>query len=231
MYTIKKQGYGAKKAKGKKQSEPELAGLAHEVFAFFSANKKTAMSISYFLAAALVFAAGYTLYQTSNDKKASALLAQAQEYYTPSPGAQPDYAKALELFGAVHTKYSGTMSGAIARYYAGNCLMGLGRMDEALKEYRQVIKDHSGKKDLIGLVYQRMGYAYSALGKRDEAVKSFERSEAALGPGLATVELARLYEQAGNTAEAQKKYNVIAEKLSGTGWSEEAKKKEQAPVK
>ena len=37
-----------------------------------------------------------------------------------------------------------------------------------------------------------------------------------IGPGIATLELARLYEAAGNSAEAQKKYKVIADKLAGT---------------
>ncbi len=86
-------------------------------------------------------------------------------------------------------------------------------------------------KDLVGLAYQRMGYVYSALGKQSEAIASFEKAEAVLGPGIATVELAKLYERAGNTAEAQKKNKVIAEKLGGTTFAPEVQGAAAPPAK
>ena len=105
--------------------------------------------------------------------------------------------------------------------------MNLGRTDEALMAYQAFAKKYSGDKFLLGLVYQRLGYAYEAVGRRDDAVKAFEQSESLIGPGVSTVELARLYEAAGNIAEAQKKYKQIADKLAGTTWAMEAMGKVQ----
>jgi tetratricopeptide (TPR) repeat protein len=108
----------------------------------------------------------------------------------------------------------------------------LGRTDEALKEYGDFVKKHAGEKLLAGLVYQRMGYVYGMLGRQADAIKSFEQSEAVAGPGLATVELARLYEVSGNIPESQKKYKTAMNKLGGTAWATEAMGKVQsiAPV-
>jgi tetratricopeptide (TPR) repeat protein len=114
------------------------------------------------------------------------------------------------------------MSAAIAQYYIGNCLEKLGQTDEAIKEYQTFVNTYSGRKFLLGLVYQRMGYAYVLLGKQAEAIKSFEQSDALDGPGVATIELARLYEASGNIPESQKKYKLIQEKLGGSSWSIEA---------
>jgi tetratricopeptide (TPR) repeat protein len=113
------------------------------------------------------------------------------------------------------------MSGAIAQFYVGNCLVQLNQPTEALREYETLAKKKFVDKGLTGLAYQRMGYVYSSLGKQSEAITSFEQAEAVLGPGLATVELAKLYERAGNGAEAQKKYKLIAEKLGGTTFAPE----------
>lgn len=220
MRTIKKQAYAAKN-----HPEQKIEGIIHTVSAVYAQYRRYIVTAVTAVLAVLVAVGGYSLYQSGKDRTASAMLSRAYEYYSPRQAPQPDYGKALELFREIGKTYSGTLSAAIARYYAGNCLMNTGRMEEAIKEYQYFVKQHAGDKNLLGLVYQRMGYAYRALGNRDESLKAFEKAETLLGPGLATVELANLYEQAGKTEEARKKYRMIAEKLAGTELSEEAKKK------
>ena len=114
------------------------------------------------------------------------------------------------------------MSAAISQYYAVNCLANLGQAEEALKEYQAFVNTYRDKKFLLGLVYQRMGYAYGMLGKQAEAIKAFEQADALGTPGVATIELARLYEASGNMPESQKKYKMVQEKLGGSAWSVEA---------
>jgi tetratricopeptide (TPR) repeat protein len=211
MHTIKKKGSAASK-----QTEPQLMTVANKAVDLVRQHQKNLTIAAAVIAAVLVIAAGYSLFQSNNDKKASALLAAAQGFYQEQAGSAPDYAKALEQYRDVQKKYPGTTSGAIAQFYVGNCLVNLNQPNEALREYEALVKKYSGDKDLAGLAYQRMGYVYSALGKPSDAIASFEQAEAVLGPGIATVELAKLYERAGNGAEAQKKYKVIAEKLGGT---------------
>jgi tetratricopeptide (TPR) repeat protein len=222
MQTIKKKGDAASR-----QSEQEIVTLAHKISALLTKYRQTAIIVLSVAAAIAVIWGGYSILRLQKDQKASPLLATAYEYYKPSTGAPADYGKALELFREVGSKYSGTTSGVIALYYAANCLADLGKIDEAIKEYQEFIKRHGGEKFLLGLVHQRLGYAYLQTGKPEEARKSLEQAEKLLGPGVATVELARQYEIAGNQAEAEKKYKTIQEKLAGTSWGMDAMGKVQ----
>ncbi len=228
MPTIKKRGYSSSK-----QPEQEIMTLAHTVSAFLAKYRKQFVIAISALAGVIVLAAGYAIMKAQHEQKASPLVAAAYEYYKPSSGSAGDYGKALDLYREVQKKYPSTMSGAIAQYYVGNCLMNLGRPEEAITAYRAFSDKYSGDKFLLGLVYQRMAYAYQGLGRTDDAKKSFEQSEALLGPGVSTVELARLYEAAGNKLEAEKKYKAVLDKLIGTSWAMDAigkvQKTEQTP--
>ncbi len=227
MRTIKKRGYASPK-----QPEQEIMTLAHTVSVFLTKYRKQFVIAISALAGVIVLAAGYAIMKAQQEQNASPLVAAAYEYYNPSNGSAGDYGKALDLFREVQKKYPSTESGAIAQYYAGNSLVNLGRPEEAIKAYQTFIDNYSRDKFLLGLVYQRMGYAYQGLGRIDDARKSFEQSEAVLGPGVATVELARLYEAAGNKPEAEKKYKTVLDKLMGTSWAMNAMGKVQkiAPI-
>jgi tetratricopeptide (TPR) repeat protein len=223
MQTIKKKGLTAKK----QQPEEEIRSLAHNASSFISTYKKQFTMLLFLIAAMVMFAVGYAIRHSQQEQKAAPLVVQAYEQYSPSNGAPADFRKALDLFQAIQKEFSSTMSGAIAQYYVGNCLANLGQAEEAIKEYQGFVKQYSGEKFILGLVYQRLGYTYLGLGRQAEAVKAFEQAEAATGPGIPTIELARLYEATGNLPESQKKYKLIVDKLSGTTWGMEAMGKVQ----
>ncbi len=218
MPTIKKRGNAAKK----REPEQEIRTLAHNASEFMAAHRRNFTIIVTIFAAVLIIVAGLRFMRSLQEQKATPLVASAYGYYSPSRGTGADFAKALDLFRSVQKQYPSTRNGAIAQYYIGNCLANLGRNDEALTEYQAFVAKYGGDKFLLGLVYERMGYAYSALGKQAEAVKAFEQSDALIGPGAATMELARLYEAAGNVTGSQQKYKLIADKLAGTAWAMEA---------
>ncbi len=218
MPTIKKRGNAAKK----RQPDQEIRTLAHNVSEFMAAHRKNLTIVAAALAAVLIIVAGLRILRSVQEQKAAPLLNSAYGYYSSSRGTDADFARALDLFRSVQKQYPSTGSGAIAQYYIGNCLANLGRNDEALKEYQAFAAKYSGDKFLLGLVYERMGYVYSALGSQADAVKAFKQSEALLGPGASTMELARLYEAAGNVTGSQQEYKLIADKLVGTEWAAEA---------
>ena len=209
----------------RKYSATEIKGLTHELSEFLAPYKKRIITVALFLAAVTVISGGYLFLQYSWDKQASPLLNEAYEYYSPASGVPADYAKALERYRTIQKDYSSTTSGAIAQYYVANSLSNLEDHENAVKEYQYFTKKYSSKKFLLGMVWQRLGYAYLALGKQEEAVKAFQQAEAVQGPGLATVELAKMFERMGKKEEAQKKYTIIAEKLAGTPWAYEAMSK------
>jgi tetratricopeptide (TPR) repeat protein len=157
------------------------------------------------------------------------MLDKAYAFYNPAGGTQPDYQQALQGFQEVVKQFGGTFSGAVAQYLVGNTLAQMGRPDEALKEYDSFLKRHSSEKLLAGMVYQRMGYVYAAQGKQEEAVRSFSKAESLTGTGMATFELARIYERSGNILEAQKKYKELSEKLPATTLALEARTKLPPP--
>ncbi len=222
MYTIKKQKYAANKT-----AEPEFEGMLHTVSMYYERYRQIILITVTAVLVLLVAYGGYSLYQSGNEGKASAMLSRAYSSYGASA---PDYGKALEMFREIQKSYPSTLSGAIAQYYIGNCLMGMGNAREAVEAYQSFVKRYSSKKELLGLVYQRMGYASALIGDDKQALASFENSEKLLGPGISTIETARLYEKLGQTEEAQKKYQLAAEKLAGTALSEEAKKDIKTPA-
>jgi tetratricopeptide (TPR) repeat protein len=217
MPTIKKRSSAAKN-----QPEQEVMTIAHHIAAFLHTYKKYFMTAAIALVAVLALAGGYAIMVSMNEQKAAPLVAAAYENYSPAGGTPADYQKSLTLFRDIQKKYSNTMSGAIAAYYVGNCFANLGRTEDALKEYQQFIQDYSGRKFLLGLVYQRMGYLYVGLDRQADAINAWEKAETINGPGISTVELAKLYEATGNLPEAQKKYKLIINKLGGTTWAMEA---------
>jgi tetratricopeptide (TPR) repeat protein len=225
MVTIKKKAYAAPR-----HEEQEIETLVHKGSDLLARYQKQAAIAAVAAVAVLVLYIAYSLVRSSQEQSAAPLLAAAYDLYRPAEGAAGDYNRALERFREVQKKYPSTESGAAAQYYAGNCLMALGRLDEALKEYQSFASNYSGQKVLLGFVEQRMGYLYAALGRKDDARKAFEQAESHVGPGASTVELARLYEQAGNGPEAQKKYKEVQDKLAGTGWSTDAMGKVQRIV-
>ncbi len=222
MPTIKKRGRTAKQ----QTPEEEFRSIAHQVSDLAAEHKKNLTIIAAVIAVVLVFVGGYRLMRAQQEQKAAPLLAAAYTMYNAEAGA-PDYAKAVTLFRDIQKQYPSTMSGAIAQYYVGNCLANLGLYDDALKAYQTFINTYSGDKLLLGLVYERIGYVDSSLGKQADAIKAFEQSETLIGPGAATMEIARMQEAAGNTAGAQQKYKMIADKLAGTSWAMEAMGKVQ----
>ena len=209
--------------------DEEIRSIARSVLEYYHAYQKQANVVFTLLAVALVGVIAFTLVRSGNERKAGLLFAAAYEAYDPGGAGTPNYPVALQRFQDITKQFGSTVNGAVAQYYIGNTLVQMDQYDSALKEYDAFTKKHAGEKVLLGMVYQRMGYAYLRLGKRDEAVKAFSEAEAVSGTGAATLELARLYDRMGNSQEAQKKYKELSEKLPATTWAMEAKLKLPPP--
>lgn len=218
MQTIKRRA-----ATGSRQSPQQIDEVMHRASGLYDRYRTGILSTLGAVLAVAFAAGGYLLYESGRDRAASELLSRAMEQYASAVSGQADYQKALELFRAAGTDYAGTMSGSIARYYAGNSLMGMGQFAAAAKEYQEFIKRPSGDRKLLGLVHQRLGYALAGSGEREQAIQAFEQAEAMLGTGIASSELAVLYERSGRKDEARKKYQALADALPGTALGEEAR--------
>ena len=209
--------------------QDEIKGITHTVSDYYQAYRQQANVVLTLVALVLIAVTVYSLVQAGNEKKSGQLFAAAYDAYDPGGGAPPNYPLALQRFQEVVKQYGGTTNSAIAEMYIGNTYASMGQPDTALKEYEAFTKKHAGETFLLGMVYQRMGYAYLAVGKGDEAVKAFSKAETLVGTGTATLELARFYDRSGNSLEAQKKYKAISDDLPSSAWASEARAKLPPP--
>jgi len=209
--------------------QDEIKSITHTVADYYQAYRQQANIALTLVALVLIVLTVYSLVQAANEKKSGQLFAAAYDAYDPGGSTPPNYPLALQRFQDVVKQYGGTTNGAIAEFYIGNTYASMGQPDTALKEYEAFTKKHAGPTFLLGMVYQRMGYAYLAVGKSDEAIKSFSKAETLVGTGGATLELARLYELSGNSQEALKKYKAISDDLPSSAWASEARTKLPPP--
>jgi tetratricopeptide (TPR) repeat protein len=218
-----------KAAPVKLQPEEEIRSIAHQTADVYRSYR---LYVNVGITAVVVALLGWWLYSygtADKERKAGRMLDAAYGYLAPAGGAPADLPKALQGFQEVVNQYGSTLSGATAQYLLGNTLVQMGRADDALKAYDQFLQRYAGEKLVAAMVYQRLGFLHLARGNREEAVKAFLHAESLGGPGPATAELARIYEQAGNTEGAQKKYKELSEKLPATTLAMEAKMKLPPP--
>jgi tetratricopeptide (TPR) repeat protein len=218
-----------KKAKALMQPEDEIKSMAHHASGYYQAYQKQFNVAIAAVVLVLAITLIYSLVRSSNEKKAGQMLSAAYDVYNPGGGAPANYPQALQRFQDIVKQYGGTMNGAIAQFSLGNTYAHMGQPEAALKEYEAFINKYSSEKFLLGLVYQRIGYVYLAMGKQDEALKAFGQAEAITGTGPATLELARLYERAGKSQEALKRYKEISDSLPSSAWAREARMKLPPP--
>ncbi len=91
--------------------------------------------------------------------------------------------------------------------------VGLGRFEEAIKAYKQLMEDPSDMEGLLHFIYEGLGFAYEGLGKREEAMKQYkalEVCESGRYAELARYHMARLNELENRPKEAAALYKKIS---------------------
>ena len=133
---------------------------------------------------------------------------------------------ALPKFMAAADAYPASESGLMARYYAANTLVALGRVDEAIAQYDQVIVSGTSvvaRMSKLGkaeaqLIAKQFDPAIGAIKEMAEA-----KDPTALPPDALLMELARAYRLAGKGDEAKKTLTEITEKHADSPFAAEAK--------
>lgn len=192
----------------------------------------------------------YNAWRNNTDAKARTLLAEAMvieeaRVMPPAPptgttndpnaiggqlpGTYPTEKAKLEAslpkFQAAADAYPSTDSGLTARYHLAKNLVALGRFDDAVPHYHQVIAGGSG---LIAKT-ARLGKAEAQLraAKYDQAIAAFKEFVDAKDPTLPTegllMELGRAYKLAGKTEDARKTFTQVVEQHANTPFADMAK--------
>jgi tetratricopeptide (TPR) repeat protein len=141
------------------------------------------------------------------------------------PTLQAKLETALPKFLAAADAYPSTPAGQTARLHAAETLSGLGRHDEALAQYDQVIA--SG--DTLLARAARLGKvgAELAAGRFDPAIATLkelsEQQDSTLPKDALLIELARVYRLAGKTDDARKTLTQVVEQHADSPYASEAK--------
>jgi tetratricopeptide (TPR) repeat protein len=194
--------------------------------------------------------AGYAAWQNSVENRARVMLAEAMvieeaRVMPPAPptgttndptavgGQQPgtyptEKAKleaALPKFIAAADAYPANDAGLTARYHAARALVTLGRFDEAVSNYDQVIAAGSG----LLAKSARLGKAEAQLraAQYDPAIATLkelvDQKDVTMPPDAMLMELARAYKLAGKTEDARKTLNLVVEQHAESQYVPEAK--------
>lgn len=228
----------------------ELANALGHAQSWAGGNSGTLITV---IAAIVLVGAGvlgYTAYRNNTDSKARVLLAEAMVIEEarvmpagPPPGTTNDpnavggqlpgtyptekakLEAALPKFQAAADAYPSTEAGLTARYHLAKNLVTLGRFDEAIKAYDQVL---TGGNALLARS-ARLGKAEAQLraGQYDPAIATLkqivDQKDATLPAEALLMELARAYQLAGKTDDARKTLTQIVEQHADTQYATDAR--------
>lgn len=154
----------------------DLGGTYGKLNDFFNKNKKVVYGV---FGAIVVAVGGYMYYMNMikgpREKEAFANMYKAEFYFGVDSfnlalnGRGEDFMGFLQIT----EEYGNTKAGNLAHYYAGVCLMKLGRFDEAIS----MLKEFSSKDVLLGpIALGCIGDCYRELNQSEEAVKYYEKA-------------------------------------------------------
>lgn len=138
--------------------------------------------------------------------KASDMLASATARADATEAGSPDGYK------AVYETYPRTVAGQVAGLRYAEQLYRSGEATAAVDVYKKLVKRVADKPTLYHLALNGLGYAHEASGDLKAAADCFETIAAASGSAqkeTALFNMARLYEQMGETEKSQKAFAQI----------------------
>lgn len=132
------------------------------------------------LVVALAVAAviGTLWYDTQQESAAAEVHRQATQLYLDRPAdnlakADENLKQAITLYRRVVEQYPRSRSAQLALFQLGNALVQINDIGGGIEAYNKYVATYGTNKMMLGLVYQRLGYAHLLSGDREAAVKAF----------------------------------------------------------
>jgi predicted Zn-dependent protease len=220
------------KKKTRKKTRLDEEGVKSRALETVQLLKEKRKILIYTLSAIVVvviLAVALIVYSSSVRKKAFSYELDAYNYYynvnlRETLTDEQRMKKSLELF----EKSSDIKSTPAVQFYIGNCYFNLGDYNNAIEAYLEFIDRHSGEKEMLPLVYQKLVSAYMKVGEKDELLKTLadlEQFENGMFRDTALILQARFFETQKNQEEAEKKYRELVKTFPLSPWSVDAKTK------
>jgi predicted negative regulator of RcsB-dependent stress response len=191
--------------------------------------------------AVVVLVGGWKLYSERQAEKASVAFEDARKTFDarirtagePEDPSEPSYLEeknkyldAQKKFRDVAAKYSLTVQGQTARYYAAVCTARLGQTDDAVKELKSV--EGGSNAELTSLARLEMAQIAAQTGKPDEAARLLklliDKPTDLVPKALAQMALAAQIRKT-NPAEAAKLYQQVKKDNPDSMLADEADKR------
>jgi TolA-binding protein len=240
-----------KRIERKHLKEDELAQSLRTAREFMEPRQQMLKTVGIVALVVLVGGVGYGVYREWNSSRGQEELAEAMvalnAQVVPVGATGEEGVPAAASLGAVGTfateeaklkaalpklkaaadAYPGSPSGIQARYHMAGALAALGRHQEAVAAFDEVIK-RSGEASLYGRMAQfGRADAQTRGGQVDAAIETYKGlvtlNSADLPADAILMQLARAYVQKGNRDEARKTFTEIVDKHPQSPYTQEAR--------
>lgn len=173
---------------------------------------------------------GVLWYDAQNASKAQDLEREATLHYFTRPSDDPKKAEtnlkeAIALYKKVVEEYPRTPTAPLALFNLGNALLQANEVDAAIEAYKRFVLMYGSNVSLLGLVHQKLGYAYLLKGDRDQAAKAYStvlEIPGSLNRDSALFELARLEESQSRPEGALAHYQDLMKTYPNSPFANEA---------
>jgi tetratricopeptide (TPR) repeat protein len=173
---------------------------------------------------------GVLWYDTQTASKAQDLEREATLHYLTRPAddrkkADANLKEAIALYKKVVEEYTRTPTAPLALFSLGNALLQANELDAAIEAYKRFVLMYGSNVPLLGLVHQKLGYAYLLKGDRDQAAKAYStvlEIPGSLNRDHALFELARLEESQSRPEGALAHYQDLMKTYPNSPFASEA---------
>jgi TolA-binding protein len=221
--------------------ENELERWTREAREMLEARGRDALVIVVALIVIGGGALGYYTWRQRVQSNAQQMLAEAEavlqgEIVQPPPGQQQQWGTypnerarseaALARFNAAADAYPSTDAGLYARYQQCSMLVTLGRPDEAVTCYGEVIK-RAGNGVYVQMARLGTAEAQARAGRFDQAISVFkelaQQKDTSLPLDGILMQLGRAYMDSGKSADARQTFNRLVEEFPDSAYASEAR--------
>ena len=206
-----------------------LTGVERFLLVLQEQRRAVLVGLGVLLVAAAVVA-GVIWYDYQATLKARELDQVATLHYLTRPADDPkksheQLAQAINLYKQVVDQYPRSPVAPLALFHLGNAQVLANEVDAGIETYKRFMLLHGSNTSLLGLVQQRMAYAYLVKGDRDQAVKAFTgilEIPGALNKDHVLFELAKLEESQSRPEGALAHYQDLMKNYPNSPFTSEA---------
>ena len=206
-----------------------LTGVERFLLVLQEQRRAVLVGLGVLLVAAAVVA-GVIWYDYQATLKARELDQEATLHYLNRPADDPkksheQLAQAINLYKQVVDQYPRSPVAPLALFHLGNAQVLANEVDAGIETYKRFMLLHGSNTSLLGLVQQRMAYAYLVKGDRDQAVKAFTgilEIPGALNKDHVLFELAKLEEPQSRPEGALAHYQDLMKNYPNSPFTSEA---------